>query len=134
MKACTHFETLRYDTARHDHAVLCIALHLQCISFRKDLLFFHLQKRFQFTNIVSEHNCFTRTCHVLSNLRTALVTLPNVLANECVSLNYGGVTNRLCNVDIPDTKFLWIYLLNLNCAMCSTAHNRLGHCSKFSIK
>jgi hypothetical protein len=59
------------------------------------------------------------------------------LANERVSLGYGGVINMLCSVDFPVTKFLGKYLSNLYHAMFSAAHNRLGswfYCSKFTIK
>jgi hypothetical protein len=127
----------RHGTARHDHAVLCATVLLQWISFLKKSSF-HVQKCFQFTDFLFLNTIILQvrvTC--LQTCVLHFVTLPYISANERVALSYGGVINILCNVDVPETKFLGKYLLNLYRAMCSTAHNHLEskfHCSKFSIK
>jgi hypothetical protein len=121
------------NTARQDHAVLCVAVLLQWISFLKNS-YFHVQTCSNLRIFVSEHNYFTSTCHLLANLRTTFCNFAICLFQR---KSYGGVINMLCSVDVPETKFLGKYLLNLCRAMWSTAHNLLWstfYCSKFSTK
>jgi len=165
LKACTNFANVRHGTARHDTArhgrarhgtaqhstarygtarygtARPLSAYCSCASaanfFLEKLLFSRTKGvpiyGFLFLNTIILQLRVTRLqTHVLHS-----VTLPYVLSNERVSLRYGGVKNILCNLDLPDTKFLGKYLLNLHRAMCSTAQNRLGsmfQCSKFSIK
>lgn len=131
-KCQTRHGTARHGTVGHDHSVRTVAVHLQRISFLKNS-FFHIQKWFQFTDFCFWtqlfYNYVSRACNS--------VTLPCVLSNERVSLSYGGVINILYNLDLPDTKFLGKYLLNLHRAICSTTQNRLGsmfQCSQVQHK
>jgi len=127
-------DTARHSTARHGRA-RPLSAYCSCASAANFLKnsFFHVQKWLQFTDFCFWtqlfYNYVSRACNS--------VTLPCVLSNERVSLSYGGVINILYNLDLPDTKFLGKYLLNLHRAICSTTQNRLGsmfQCSQVQHK